>query len=255
MREKYYIIVSIVLSMLVLSGCSTESKYSEEETDIVADYVAQTVIKHSEGYDGKLVDVSNNPFLLTKEESFVDSLRDDKDSQDLDSSSNQIDKVEPAIKKEENSTDYTSDNQDNAQEVEKEDLDINKVLNFKEGIETYVEKCEVLKEYTSNSYVIDIKDDEKLVKVEFKIKNTTANNVEVKVDSTKTSIKLATKDDTYMPLITAIENDFMFYNKTVKGNSTKKAVLMFNVPKATDIDDLSLEIQGIDCSTSISLNT
>jgi hypothetical protein len=129
------------------------------------------------------------------------------------------------------------------------------VLNFKEGIGAYVIKCEVLKEYTSSSYVIDIKEDEKLVKVEFEIRNTTSNNIKVKVDSTKTSIKLATKDDTYIPLITAIENDFMFYNKIIKGNSVKKAVLLFGVPKTVDVDRLSLEIQGVDSSTSISINT
>ena len=134
-------------------------------------------------------------------------------------------------------------------------INIEKGDDFKINI-TVNPKCEKFENKgKSEGYVIDIKEDEKLVKVEFEIRNTTSNNIKVKVDSTKTSIKLATKDDTYIPLITAIENDFMFYNKIIKGNSVKKAVLLFGVPKTVDVDRLSLEIQGVDSSTSISINT
>lgn len=251
MREKRYIIVSIVLTMLVLSGCSSKEKYSEEEKDIIADYVAQTVIKNSEGYQGKLVDVSNNPFLLTKEEDFVDSLRDEELENEEDKNEQQVDKAEPATKIKEESNE-----KDGGLEVSKKEVDnIAAILNFREGIETYVTKCEVLDEYTSSSYVIDIKENEKLLKVEFDIKNTMAKEVVVKVDSVATSIKLAIADNTYIPLITAVENDFMFINKKIKPNSTQKAILLFAVPKTLDMKDISLEIKGADNSVSVSLNT
>ena len=68
MREKLKIIVSICVCMCIFTACSTESKFNEEQQQVLADYIAQTVLKHTEGYENKLVDVSSDFYLLTEED-------------------------------------------------------------------------------------------------------------------------------------------------------------------------------------------
>lgn len=253
MREKYYFIVSIVLSMLVLSGCSNEEKYSEEETTIIADYVAQTVIKHSEGYEGKLVDISDNPFLLTKEDSFVDSLRDGA-SQDKVEDVEEIDKTEPTTKVEDDSSLDNTLSLDNKTEDKESVKNISSILGFQDGIEAYVSKYELLKEYASSSYVIDVNDDEVLIKIEFEIKNITSKDINVQVNSVDSKFRLVIADDTYEPLITAVENDFMFFDKKIKSNSSQKAVLLFSVPKNIGKEEMSLDVKCSSTSALVSLD-
>ena len=71
--------------MIIFTACGKESKFNEKQKKILADYIAQTVIEHSEGYETKLVDVSKSPFLLNEgEDDNTFSLVDNKVSDSAD---------------------------------------------------------------------------------------------------------------------------------------------------------------------------
>lgn len=249
MREKFKFIVLIGLCMIIFTACGKESKFNEKQKTILADYIAQTVIEHSEGYETKLVDVSESPFLLKKEEN--DDAFSLADNKALDSEGS---KEESVIKTGSSGAidEGVVDNSDEKKTVSKSQLA--SILGFEDGIEAYVSNKKILKEYDSNSYIIDVEKNKHLVEVIFKITNTTDSNVKVKTECNNVKYRLKIGEEIYYPLLTAIDNDLLYYEKKIKSKKSGNAVLLFSVKNGNNKEEMVLEVEGKDTSASISLD-
>ena len=240
--------------MIIFTACGKESKFNEKQKTILADYIAQTVIKHSEGYETKLVDVSDSPFLLKEEENggyFASNDNEDKSSDSEDTSSN--DEVIFGY----NDDKMSSDNEENVIKTGDsgaKDKELATILGFKDGIEAYVSNNKVLKEYASSSYVISAEKDKKIIEVTFKITNKNNSDIKVKSLGDKIKYKLKIKEKSYYPLLTAIDNDLVYFEKKIKAKKSTSAVLLFSIPKDITKEELVIEIEGKDTSASFSLN-
>ena len=253
MREKLKIIVSICVCMCIFTACSTESKFNEEQQQVLADYIAQTVLKHTEGYENKLVDVSSDFYLLTEEEDYVDGFNSSKDNEDLKQDDDNSDT-------EDNDKILTGDSGSNEEE---DDVyseinvgskgNLESILGLKKGLEVYVSRTDILKEYASDSYVIDVNEDEKLLKVIFKITNTSKSDVKCYLADSKIKYELKKGNDSYYPLLTALENDLSYYDSKINVGSTREAVLLFRIPDNSKKDDFSLTIKNEDKSIKVNL--
>ena len=240
--------------MIIFTACGKESKFNEKQKTILADYIAQTVIKHSEGYETKLVDVSDSPFLLKEEENggyFASNDNEDKSSDSEDTSSN--DEVIFGY----NDDKMSSDNEENVIKTGDsgaKDKELATILGFKDGIEAYVSNNKVLKEYASSSYVISAEKDKKIIEVTFKITNKNNSDIKVKSLGDKIKYKLKIKEKSYYPLLTAIDNDLVYSEKKIKAKKSTSAVFLFSIPKDITKEELVIEIEGKDTSASFSLN-
>lgn len=253
MREKLKFLVLIGLCMIIFTACGKESKFNEKEKIILADYIAQTVIEHSEGYETKLVDVSKSPFLLKEEKndnafSFVDN----KVADSVDDTENSAIKTGDSGTLDDNSDKDFEDTDGNNENVSKPQLAA--ILGFKDGIEAYVSNKKILEEYASNSYVIDAEKNEKLVEVIFKITNKTNSNIKVETSKSNLKFKLKIGGETYYPLLTAIDNDLIYFDKKINAKKSSSAVLLFGVPNESIKGKFVLEVENSDESASISLD-
>ena len=261
MRDKLKFLVLIGLCMIIFTACGKESKFNEKQKTILADYIAQTVIKHSEGYETKLVDVSDSPFLLKEEENggyFASNDNEDKSSNKEDKSSDSEDtSSNDEVISGYNDDKMSSDNEENVIKTGDsgaKDKELATILGFKDGIEAYVSNNKVLKEYASSSYVISAEKDKKIIEVSLKITNKTNSDIKVKSLGDKIKYKLKIKEKSYYPLLTAIDNDLVYFEKKIKAKKSTSAVLLFSIPKDITKEELVIEIEGKDTSASFSLN-
>lgn len=259
MREKIKFIVSICVCMCVFTACGKESKYNEKEQQVIADYVAQTVLKHSEGYENKLVDISGDFYLLTEEEDYGESLTDDNKNNDNKNKGTDLAQDNSDFENSDkiltgDSGTKTNDNAVN-EENDMSKLELASVLGFKKGIEAYVTGSKVLKEYASSSYIIDVNDDERLLEIIFKINNTTKTDCKSDADLSNLKYKLSGENSTYYPLLTAIENDLVYFNKKIKAGKSSEAVLLFKISKEEVGDEFSLVIENDNKAVDISVKS
>lgn len=253
MREKLNFLVLIGLCMIIFTACGKESKFNEKQKKILADYIAQTVIEHSEGYETKLVDVSKSPFLLNEgEDDNIFSLVDNKVSDSADDEDSSVIKTGDSGTLNGNSDKDFEDTDDNKENVSK--LQIATILGFKDGVEAYVSNKKILEEYASDSYVIYAEKNEKLVEVNFKIMNKTDSNIKVETSNNNVKYKLKVGGEIYYPLLTAIDNDLMYFEKNINAKKASSAVLLFGVENEHIKDKFVLEIENSDELASISLD-
>lgn len=253
MREKFKIIVSMCVCMCIFTACNTESKFNEEQQQVLADYIAQTVLKHTEGYENKLVDISGDFYLLTEEEDYVDSFNSSKDNEELkqDDSNSDTEDNDKILTGDSGSNEVEDDVNSEISVGPKGKLE--SILGLKKGLEAYVSKTDILKEYASDSYVIDVNKDEKLLKVIFKITNTLKSDVKCSLADSKIKYELTNGNNLYYPLLTALENDLAYYDSKINAGCTREAVLLFRIPDNSKKDDFSLIIKSEDKSITVNL--
>ena len=63
MNKRFLLVLCILTCIIITTGCTGDSIFNDREEEVIADYMAQIVLKHSKGYVYKLEDVSNNPFI------------------------------------------------------------------------------------------------------------------------------------------------------------------------------------------------
>lgn len=237
MKKKLFMVFLIGGCVSIFTGCSNESKYTEEEETVISDYMAQMVFKHCEGFDYKLVNVSDNPFI--REEEDID--QSEKEEKNL--------KSDDSIKTG-SVDDKISDKEDN--EIKKEKVDLANVLGFSNDINAEVKKITFYNEYTEDAYVIEAEQGKMLLKVDFILTNKSNKKIKV-TNSSDAKIAVIIEGEKYKPLMTAMKNDLLFFSRTIKSKNSESATLIFSVPKSAKKDNMKLEVTSNDGGALIQL--
>lgn len=207
--------VMTMVAVLCLTGCGNSIELNERQNAEAAEYIAGVLLKHSSNYDKSLVYPED------------------------------VVKVENSAKPEE--TPEVTSEENNAGGAEGENtVDADEVFSLSGFQFTCVGKQEC-REYTqknAKAYAVYANDkNKKLVIVDIKVKNTTASDKKIKLMKKGYRYQLVTSDGTsYNAQITAFNNDINFLSEKVEAGKAKKCIVIFEVPKKTNVDKCQLNI-------------
>lgn len=222
-KIKGYIL--ILVSAMLLSGCvKNDIKMSDNQIDKAAEYMAGVMLKYDKNYDSNLVEETET-----------------SDSTNIGNSTIKPNAtVEPANNGE-NSDIATPDNTE--EETANPTVSLSEVIGVK-GCKISFSRVKILEQYEQeNSAYIKAEKDKKIVVLEFKIKNTTASEIQVKLLKKEIEYALQLEDKKeYKPELSILLNDLQFYNEKIKNGKVKKAVLVFSVPKKDTEKKMKLQV-------------
>ncbi len=229
MRRLLVIFISVLA--LLFTGCMKEYPLTEEETDIVAEYMAG--------------------LLLAKDKNYSLSLLSYDEVKELSNQATTNTKEEPI---EETDKDNVIDNKDNVLENESEINSLDKTNSLSEVIgnknfeiqftgyklaDTYPE------DETNRVFSIDPRKGNQLLIVNFTLEN--LNNKDMTIDLSKEKIQYQLKingENIYKPLLVLLENNLQYINMKIAANSKIPTVLIFELEKDTDLSKISLLVSN-----------
>ena len=226
-------VLSLLFIMVCLTGCEDNVSLTEEQNDLIAEYAANEVLQRNPDYEERLdrvkdasSDASGNPESTTEEQTteeltteapldaFLTAPAGDTSSDDMTQTStvSNMSELYSRYKLEVNYTGYklTDSYQDS----------------------------------DDKSLAVEPINGGKLLVVKLGVKNLSDGKNNVDLLDAGYQYTLKTPTGSYTSLLTLVDSDFSVYQKTLKKNATKKAVLLFEVPKtaAKPLDGYTLHI-------------
>ncbi len=235
MKKYISCIAMAILSVSLLTGCSSGIELSDEENDMVAEYMAAALLKYDSEYEKELIYVEqieeeeDNQFVLaddTTEESNKEETQNSNGTQ----TSNKTEKETSSEKKETAS------------------VSLDKIFDSSTYKIEYVgmKECTTYKEDGNEYFVVEAPSGSKLAVAQFKITNTSSKDIKVEFAEKNIVYSFLGKN----PLLTALTGDLQYYSETIPANKSKMAVVLFAVNKDTDISGGTLTVAKKGQSTS-----
>lgn len=220
-KIKYCMIILLV--MVTFAGCSNRIELTDDETDMLAEYISKEVLKRDKYYDQDLFEPEND--LEDEDEEEVT-----KPNQSVVTQSNQT---------------ATNVGYVNPSKEEYNQVTVNDILGTSSVSVSY-KSAKVYDSYPTegNSYfVIESSKGHKLIAVTFTLKNNTAKDVTYSMLTTNVNYKLIMeKGSSYSPLLTLLVDDLQFVNKVIPASSAQEGVLVFRVAEDEVKSNATLEI-------------
>lgn len=210
----------------MLCGCTKTIDLTEKETDMLAEYISKEVLERDKCYEQGLI----TPELVSDKDDDRDNDVVQPVEQEDKSEQNQI--VTPSKKPE-----VTNKPEEITAPEEKEDkaYTLNDVLGTNKINVTFKSK-KVYSSYPekeNNYFVINANDGYKLLVVTFNLENTSDKKINYSMLKQSIDYTLVMENGSaYSPLLTLLENDLKFIEKTIKGHGKETGVLVFRVKKA-----------------------
>lgn len=211
-------------------GCSSGIELTEEENNMVAEYMAGALLKYDHYYENKLIVKKEEENDETKEETIqtktdnLDNVNDEKTTK------------QPASE--------TKKSEEKKEDTTKSNVSLSDLFEGKDY--TLVYKGNTL---TSNypkedaAYVIEAPNSQKLAVISINVKNVSSNEKVIDLSKEQISYVLETKGQTYSePMLTVITNGIQYFRETIKPSKGKEAILIFAVNSDTKLAGSSLTI-------------
>jgi hypothetical protein len=227
----------ILLCGGILTGCTQLVDLSDQESDVVAEYIAGTYLKHS-GYENALIYTEKEETLdVTQVSSGIKPVQDETEP------------VKP--ENNQNTTNSTSGNNVG-------NTNINEVIGTEDFEITYTD-FDLLDSYPSTIgdeyFNLEPSTGNQLLLLRFTVKNKTNKAKNFNLINQKLVYTLSNQSgDTYLPMITLLTDDIQFINVDIAAGEIYNAVVVYDVPKDVNTTDIRLEIKNADKYTIIALN-
>lgn len=249
------LLVLVFLCGITLTGCVQLSSLTDEESNIMANYMADSLLKYDKTYKDALID----PTKLSTLEETSDSMEQSADGESADTESKAAAQGGTSGKTDNSQTASSSDESpgtsDTAGKGSTGAADLSKLM----GNNKFQISCSGYKFYDSypddSSYFsLDTASGRKLLVMTFKIKNTTDKTQ--KLDLMDSGIEYVLEVDSgtkYNPKLTLMFNDLQYINMDISTGKTENAVLVFDVLDGTDMSEASLIITKDGESTALAM--
>ena len=219
----------ILLVSTVLVGCVSATELPDKKEKIVIDYMANMVLEHDANIDYEIesIPVITLPPKVTVPPSVTTKPPEESASPNQDSNQG-TNKPEVTAKPNDNTTDNPS------------------VIIGVSGIDVKVKGYEIRDNYSlSDSFVLEPKEGTKLMMVYFSLKNNSEMDKNVKLTAQMVDYEIVVNEkDKYNPLMTALDNDFLYLDTDIEAGNVEEAVLVFQVN-----EDVKIESVGITMKT------
>lgn len=229
-RLKFKIFLAVTgLSMLLLTGCASSISLTDNESDVVAEYIAGLMFKYDKNYEEALI------LPEESEEEVVKATPTPTQGAISDS-----DKV---------TTSQNSNHDANLQAVS----DFTEVIGVK-NLKIEYSGYEVKDSISDDYFNIESGKEKNLVIVKFKLINTSSKDIPLNLTKSNISYQLDINTGNFQkPLLTFLDNDLRLIDTTVKANSTLDTVLVFDVSDNVDLNVVNVIISNLQKTAIIKL--
>ena len=227
-----------------MTGCTELTPLSEEETNMVAEYIAMLMLKYDDDYESKLtstIEIKDNPSLADEE--FTD-LADEIGGENKEDEKTPDDQTN------------SGDNQSSAGEQSQgvrippkdwesgESTDINAIL----GNDSFTVRYKGAEEYqsypdnkTDNYFTLEATEGKKLVVVSFSIVNVSGAEAKYSMMDQDIYYRLDIKGESFIkPSMTLLTNDIQYIDVTLENKKATEAVAVFSVDKDVDLREANI---------------
>lgn len=237
MKKKICLLAIMSVSIMLLSACSSTTTLKDENNAIIAQYIAGSVLKFDKNYKDGLVYAYQRP--SPEENTAVDVVQ-----------TVSVNKKDESTKTETKVEDTTKiDNSTSKAEVKEtysELSDIYQNKNLTVDYERYTKTSSYTGDYSEQAFNVEAKSGNQLVVLEFKINNNSKKKQTVNWIRSGISYELKVGKEVYYPILSIVSNDIQYFNTTIVAGKSKKAVLIFEVPKKTKVNNTTLTVTNID---------
>ena len=226
-------LVLLTLLMLSLTGCIHEYQLTEDATEVVAEFMACSLLEHDEDYEKD---------LLNKEELEAAA---EEDTKEADVAEDVVQNAKP---------DEEPDKDTQASEVEEgttepeEDYTITEVIGAENFDITYnsYKLCEVYPEDETNAYFsLTPLEGNQLMVASFTAENLAKKEKTLDLRKSKVDYQLDINVGTiYKPLLTLLENNLKYIDMKIGAGQKAEVLLIFEISKDIKLDDINLIISN-----------
>lgn len=254
MRKLLFLLITIC--GVVLTGCAQLIDLTENESDVLAEYMAGTMLRHSENYEEALIYPEET--TEEKEAAIVPDMAETASETDLESHN--------ITGQSQNSTAVQSSENNKAVaqnlSVQSQYGTIVSLANmfkgiFKNSLSITYQNYKAYDSYPDENelFTIEPAEGKKLIAFTFNVKNITKKPQ--KLDLLKYNISYQLTDDNssvYYPMMTLLANDIQYINLGIDAGKTRKAVILFELPEKVDMSHLLLTLTYEDKTTFIDIS-
>ncbi len=226
---------------LLLTGCAQLTELSDKQSDVIAEYMAGSVLRYTDNYmEGLIYPEESTDKSADKNTTATGNADTSKDTGSEENSSSQNENISnenESVK--DSSTDNTAKDTDslNYQEFYKILSNNNYQVKYT-GYKLY-------DSYTQRNdyFTLQPSKGSKLLVVSFKVSNIAKKAVTLDLGQLHIGYKLHLADGkTYKPMVTLLDTDLNYIDYTLKSGKSDVAVLVFDVPENVNKSGLSLSI-------------
>ncbi|MSS63792.1 DUF4352 domain-containing protein [Velocimicrobium porci] len=244
--KKRYISCAILLSACLLTGCGSGIELTDEENNMVAEYMAGALLKYDHGYKEALIetDIADQEDIGNENEQNSIVSKDEKEMSN-DINQNQSSDTLNSEDKKDISKENTEKSYSLEELFEKKDYS----LNYKNS-----ELCSSYPEKENGYFIVEATAGKKLAVINLTVRNISGKTKNINLSNQGIGYSLAINGKVYdKPLLTAIMNDVQYFSDTITAGKSKKAVLVFEVDKKVKLSDGTLSISVDDKTVNVKL--
>jgi hypothetical protein len=235
--KKPLLILTLFCGMM-FTGCAKMTDLSDQQSDVIAEYMAGSVLRYTDNYKEALV----YPEDTKDEQDNVTVIKESNDTKEESTANTATDKQETNKGAVTTSSTGTKDTK-----TEKSDLSYQEfykiISDNKYQIKYNGFKLQSSYAQRDAYFTLTPTSGNKLLAVNFKVSNKSKSSVKVNLDKIHIVYKLSTKDGkSYSPMVTLLDTDMKYLNFTLKSGNSDDAVLIFDVPENLKTDGLTLSI-------------
>lgn len=250
MRKNSILATGLILAAAV-TGCGNSiPDMTGEQQELVVEYAADVLVKHSKNYDGKLVELSVVREAEAKEAAMKQAVKEaareeearkeaEKENEETESTSSDVEVID-------NTGEAAQQNPSTIEEF----LKLDSVKFTYTGHETdslYPEQGEEL------FFVMNATEENKLLVLKFQAENLSDGENSLDIAQSGTRFKIVVNGTEKNALTTMLLNDLAYYQKTLNAGESQEVVLICEIPESEEVSSLGLVMKNEETSTEISL--
>ena len=236
MKKKICLLAIMSVSIMLLSACSSTKTLKDENNAIVAQYIAGSVLKFDKYYSDGLV----YPYQRPSSDNNVVA----EPVQMVQTAS--VNKKEDTINNDKVINNDNSKKQEDTKETYSELSDIYQNKNLTVDFKKFTTTSSYSGDYSEQAFNVEAKSGNQLVILEFNIKNNSKKKQTVNLVRSGISYELKVGDEVYYPILSIVSNDIQYFSSTIAAGKSKNAVLIFELPQKTKINNTTLTVTNID---------
>lgn len=213
-RIKFIFLLLATACMLAGCGSSKRVELTDEQNDMVAEYIAGALLRYDMRYEEKLI---------------YDSLEPVEEPDISPGPQPEVTQIPEA--------DNVPEQPEVSDTTEAGYSSLNDIFS-KEGISLSYKKSSFHNSYPEEKndyFVIEPSVSNKLLVVEFKLENTSPEKKKIDLSAAGIKYSLTLGENSYKPLLTALPNDLRYLNTDLGGGKSKTVIVVFEVEKNADL--------------------
>lgn len=222
---KKRLIMLLMITAVVSSGCAMGVELTDENSDLVAEYTASIILKNDQRHEYRLIDVSSEETKNPEVEAPTQAPQANETGSPSMQPAQPTD--EPAANTEQEVGSFT----------------LEELMGLKNATLTYKE-LKLMDSYTdkkNTTYSLTAKKGYQFAVLSFSITNTGKKEQQIDLLSKKMKYNLNVNGtESYSAILTVLDSDLQCYIETLQAGETKEAVLLFEVEENKQIPSATL---------------